>query len=64
MPRYDDDDMLITEEDIDNIDDITDDDLCYECSGLGDDYFINEEGEMECACPTCPIRLRMEDDLR
>ena len=30
-------------------------DVCYECSGYGDDYFINEDGELECACPTCPF---------
>ena len=39
------------------------DDICYECSGLGDDYFINEDGELECWCPQCPIfRAAMEDD--
>lgn len=36
-------------------DDISDDwDRCYECGGYGDDYFINDEDELECACPTCP----------
>jgi hypothetical protein len=35
--------------------DISDDwDRCYECGGYGDDYFVNAEGELECACPTCP----------
>lgn len=29
-------------------------DHCYECTGYGDDYFINDEGELESACPTCP----------
>jgi hypothetical protein len=29
-------------------------DWCYECTGYGDDYFINDEGELESACPTCP----------
>lgn len=39
------------------------DDICYECSGLGDDYFINEDGELECWCPHCAIfRAKMEDD--
>lgn len=29
-------------------------DYCYECGGYGDDYFVNEDGELESACPTCP----------
>ena len=23
------------------------DDYCYECGGYGDDYFVNENGELE-----------------
>lgn len=30
-----------------------DDDYCWECSGYGDDYFVNDEGELECYCPYC-----------
>ena len=30
-------------------------DYCYECGGLGDDYFINNDGELECRCPECPF---------
>lgn len=30
-----------------------DDDYCWECSGYGDDYFINDDGELECYCPYC-----------
>ena len=41
----------------------TNDDMCYECSGYGDDYFVNEEGELECACFTCPFNnLGGEED--
>lgn len=29
-------------------------DVCYECRGDGDDYFINDKGEFECYCPQCP----------
>ena len=29
-------------------------DVCYECSGYGDDYFINDDGELECYCDKCP----------
>ena len=31
------------------------DDHCYECTGYGDDYFINDDGELECKCPSCPF---------
>ena len=38
-------------------------DVCYECGGYGDDYFINDEGELECYCPYCYVyKNRMEDD--
>lgn len=30
-------------------------DVCYECTGYGDDYFVNENGELECWCPHCPV---------
>ena len=39
------------------------DDMCYECSGYGDDYFINEDGELECACATCPFNTAQYDDF-
>lgn len=43
--------------------DIWDDyDWCYECAGYGDDYFINDEGELECACPTCWNNPNRYDD--
>ena len=41
------------------------DDTCYECSGYGDDYFINDKGELECYCPYCyanPNRQDRDDD--
>lgn len=45
---------------ISNLDDY---DRCYECGGYGDDYFINEDGELESACSTCPVYLAdMGDD--
>ena len=28
-------------------------DVCYECTGYGDDYFINDDGEFESFCPYC-----------
>ena len=38
------------------------DDVCYECSGYGDDYFINDEGELECYCPQCSFNPSGLDD--
>ena len=28
-------------------------DYCYECSGYGDDYYMDEDGELVCRCPEC-----------
>ena len=39
-----------------------DPDFCYECEGYGDDYFLNEEGEWESRCPTCPFNWMDTDD--
>ena len=51
----------VDEDDI--IEDWDDYDHCYECGGYGDDYFINEDGELESSCPTCPFnRNRYDDD--
>lgn len=30
-----------------------DDDYCYECGGYGDNYYIDENGELACACDGC-----------
>ena len=37
-------------------------DYCYECTGYGDDYFINDEGELECYCFQCPYFYNEGDD--
>ena len=38
-------------------------DYCYECSGYGDDYFTNKNGELECRCPDCPLNpFKSEED--
>ena len=37
------------------------DDYCYECTSYGDDYFINDEGELECRCFQCPFFNTDED---
>lgn len=28
-------------------------DFCYECSLYGDNYYISEDGELECHCDDC-----------
>ena len=37
-------------------------DYCYECTGHGDDFYLNEDGEEICACDTCWVRLSENDD--
>lgn len=40
-----------------------DDDVCYECGGYGDDYYIDENGELQCACDECPFNpINNEED--
>jgi len=43
-------------------DDYEDYDHCYECSGYGNDYFINDEGELECYCTYCLMNPYKSDD--
>lgn len=38
------------------------DDVCYECTGYGDDYYVDENGELVCACDTCWVMQRECDD--
>lgn len=57
----------MTEQHEDDIDDSCDDfwdnyDYCYECTGYGDDYRIDEDGELVCNCPECPNRPRWWDE--
>lgn len=42
-------------EDEDILDHEDDYDICYECTGYGNDYFINDDGELESACHRCPF---------
>ena len=37
-------------------------DYCYECSGYGDDYYINDDVEFECRCQECSMNPYREDD--
>lgn len=38
-------------------------DVCYECTGYGDDYSIDENGELIRNCENCPFNpLKKEDE--
>lgn len=39
-----------------------DDDYCYECSGYGDDYYEDENGELTCRCSECPFNLSYDPE--
>ena len=42
--------------------DTTIDDFCYECTGYGDDYYIDENGELVCACDDCPFNIHNKEN--
>ncbi len=31
----------------------SDEEICYECRGLGNDYYFDEDGELISACDDC-----------
>lgn len=37
-------------------------DYCYECTGYGDDYYVDDEGELICRCLECPFNPARDDD--
>lgn len=37
-------------------------DYCYECGGYGDDYYIDDDGELKCRCSDCPYWDWEDDD--
>lgn len=37
-------------------------DICYECTGYGDDYYINDDGEWVSFCSECWVMIMEEDD--
>ena len=41
---------------------MTNDEICYECGGNGDDYSIDENGELVCNCFDCPFNNEEVDD--
>lgn len=38
-----------------------DDDRCYECTGYGDDYYLDDNGEWVSACDECPYNKNDDD---
>ena len=60
------DDREDEDEAYDDEDDIpfwTDDEMCYECNGYGDDVYIDEDGEIQYRCFNgCPIGARKYDE--
>lgn len=36
-------------------------DRCYECTGYGDDYYIDEDGNLVNACGDCPYSKEFEE---
>lgn len=36
-------------------------DPCYECTGYGDDYSIDENGELVWNCPDCPFNEKDDE---
>lgn len=39
-----------------------DDDYCYECTGYGNDYYEDEEGNLVSACLECPFNPARGDE--
>lgn len=37
-------------------------DYCYECAGYGDDYYVNNDGELVCRCFECQYLDDEEDE--
>lgn len=37
-------------------------DYCYECTGYGDDYYIDDHGKLVSSCDDCPFNGSSLDD--
>lgn len=54
---------LIELEDLDDGPDFDFDDVCYECTGYGDDYrYDAETDDLVCNCDDCPFNEANQDD--
>lgn len=36
-------------------------DYCYECTAYGDDYYINDDGELKKRCSQCWVMMEGEE---
>ena len=36
-------------------------DPCYECGGYGDDYYVDDNGELVWNCPDCPFNKKEDE---
>ena len=43
-------------------DEWTYDDICYECRGYGDDYYLDDDGELVSACSKCWVTREKDDE--
>lgn len=46
----------------DEINPLYDADYCYECSGYGDDTYIDDDGNIQSRCLECPFNMYSYDD--
>lgn len=44
---------IVDDQDDEDNDTWDDYDYCYECGSYGDDYYFDDDGEMQCRCPEC-----------
>ena len=42
--------------------DYNESEICYECEGLGDDYYFDDSGELVCACQECAFYPYLDDE--
>ena len=50
------------EEEVDIDDSDGEPDWCYECTGYGDDYSLNEDGELVHNCDSCKFNPLKDDE--
>lgn len=54
MTKYEKSDDFLEDDDY-YYDDDDEWDYCYECTGYGDDFYIDEDGELVCRCSECAM---------
>ena len=41
---------------------MSDYEYCYECSGYGNDYYVDENGELVCYCSECILNPNRSEE--